>query len=144
MTIHYRISSEHRCIVYRLGDRLHPDMCLEASRLITSDPAFSPDYNFITDLRSVITFDADYKRLSHLATRLKPFYDAMPAEVVYVTLSERDVQFGMSRMFQQIVENSVAFQFHLSRDLPDAALALGLEPQTLQRLLDEARNTPSS
>lgn len=142
MTVHYSISGEDHCIAYRVGARFHPDNCLEALRAISSDGAYQPSYNFLCDFRATSIFDADYQRLTHLATRLIPIYANIPSSVTFVILTDRDIQYGMARMFQQILENSVAFEFHLSRDLADAAQALGLSTAKLQSRLDAAGRPP--
>ncbi|WP_425098206.1 hypothetical protein [Tropicibacter sp. S64] len=104
-----------------------------------ADEAFSPDFDFVTDLRDVRFFDADYRGIAHLASRLRDVHAEMPETVRYVVLCERDVQFGMARMYQQIVENNVAFSLHLTRTVRAAAEVLGLPEDRLKDMLDAVR-----
>ncbi|MFW2545169.1 hypothetical protein ACN2XU_21280 [Primorskyibacter sp. 2E107] len=136
MAFQLRIVPEQRCIVYRIGADYRTDDCLAAWKSMGDQPGYAPDFNIVTDLRDVRSFEADYQQLTQLAPNLAHVHKQMPASVNHVILTERDVQFGVARMYQQVVENTVKFNVYATRELCCAATIVSVPEDTLSAILD--------
>ncbi|WGW03021.1 hypothetical protein [Tropicibacter oceani] len=138
MAFDYQIFPDERCIAFRMHGVYSIEDCRTATRSAMADPAFSPDFAQITDLTGITRFDADYAQVSTLASFIADSAVDIEPGTLFVILATRDINYGMARMFQQLIEGRTPFSVSLVRSRTEAARVLALSTQTVDRMLADA------
>jgi len=97
MPAEYHIDKELNTLFSKAGGTLSDSDLLEHQRLITNDPAFTPNLNQLFDLRAVTGFALTSEGIRLLASR-DPF--GVGAKRAFIVNPGAKAVFGMLRMFQ--------------------------------------------
>jgi hypothetical protein len=94
---------------------------------------FSPDRPFLWDLRDVDELDVDFGRMfaavQGMTAALRRFERDTPA----VILVKDEMQYGMARMLEQIVDSASRIRISVVGSADEACAVLGLIPGDLDR-----------
>jgi hypothetical protein len=129
------------CAPYRLvistcyGELTAPEL-KSATVDLRRHPEFHPGFRQLIDLSHVVKLNLDFRDLYQLKHSDDPFSN----EGKRAVFAPNDVSFGMSRMYQLILN---AAHFEVFRSLADALAWLELDPATLEEVLRNPTQDPS-
>lgn len=122
MPVTYTIDAARRFVLIVVTGAVTVDELAAAQRAVSADPAFSPDFSGLPDLRSaepLPAMGADIQRLAH-ATPFGP-------ESKRGVLAASDVNFGLARMLE-VYAGKRHKDVQVFRDAEAAYAWLGISP----------------
>ena len=133
----YDIRTRDRLILNRhIGD-LHTQEVMDLSARLRTDPLFDPYFPIIQDFRAVVTDNIDFAGMISITSDIKRFRTATTPPLRMGLLAPSDVSYGMSRMFQTLMQNVPNASIVVERKCTDLVAAMGLPPVTAQILNPE-------
>jgi 2-hydroxy-3-keto-5-methylthiopentenyl-1-phosphate phosphatase len=98
-------------------------------------PQLSPDMKMFADARGVTEVTADFLSMLSATYSVKRDLDRLSRESRCVMLVASEMNFGIARMFQQVVGSVSWVNIHIVSELAVAETRLGLAPGVLAPLL---------
>ncbi len=120
----FEIDIERRIVLFRATGRFSSDELLGCLQEVIADPSFERDFDHLVDLREVTHFGAtssDMRKRTAADRELEPEIDSSRIAIV----SADDVVFGMSRMYEQLMEDAPPV-VRTFRSIGEAATWLGV------------------
>ncbi|MFZ7089822.1 hypothetical protein [Primorskyibacter sp. 2E233] len=135
MPVCYQIYSAQQCIVFRKYGTYTTQDCRTSTKSALAEPNYLPQMAQIYDLSDVTDFDANFAQISSLVTFLGEISSQVDQNTPLVIIAPKDIQFGMARMFQQLMDGRTPFDVHLVRNWAEAAKIVDLPPERFQEML---------
>jgi len=130
------VCAPHRLVISTCYGELTLQELKSAGANLRSHADFHPDFRQLIDLSHVVKVDLHFRDLYQLKHADDPFSN----EGKRAVFAPNDVSFGMSRMYQLILNTA---HFEVFRSLADALAWLELDPATLEDVLQNPAEDPA-
>lgn len=117
MPIQYRVEPERDLIRVVMKGAVGEESFEQYKRQIVGDPAFSPEFARLYDLREVTSAPTTAQVRSLVDTIVRR---ALPTSAKRAIVVSSDVSYGMFRMLGSLLEGQTREQFHVFRAMDDA------------------------
>lgn len=129
MPFHYTVHPERRLAYFRMTGDVALQECIDTFVGYVDHPQFDPACVMLTDTRNLVHVEADFRRILWAVDRTRKLFHRFPKGTLCVIHAPRDVNFGLARILQQVLEPFSPFRFEIERD-QSTALALAGQAET--------------
>ena len=130
----YDIRTRDRLIVNTVSGELHTQDVMDLSARLRADPLFDPYFPIIQDFRKVEKDNIDFAGMISITSDIKRVRTATSPPLRMGLLAPSDVSYGMSRMFQTLMQNTPNASIVVERNCDDLIAAMGLPTLTAKIL----------
>jgi hypothetical protein len=130
------VCAPYRLVISTYYGELTVQELKSAGASLRSHPEFRPGFRQLIDLSHVVKLDLHFRDLYQLKHADDPFSN----EGKRAVFAPNDLSFGMSRMYQLILNTA---NFEVFRSLADALAWLELDPATLEDVLQNPTEDPA-
>ncbi|KPP83735.1 MAG: hypothetical protein HLUCCA08_08010 [Rhodobacteraceae bacterium HLUCCA08] len=120
-----RIDTASACVLCRFFGAVSTTEFTRAFTNYTEHPGFRPDAAILTDGRQAGALPISYREVAAQVARTMPALSRLSPEARIILLAERDDQFGMARMLQQVLHAVTSVAVIVTRSEPDALTRAG-------------------
>lgn len=135
MTISYDVFADLNVVKFTYVDDVTENDTAESYLRYLADKEFMPSGHILIDQGHCSFSDADFQSMSRVAARLRPLQRArMPGSRTAI-FAPRDVQFGISRLFQTVSASTTDRLLEVFRTREESVAFLDLNPRDSEVML---------
>ncbi|MGP6085993.1 hypothetical protein [Antarctobacter jejuensis] len=143
MPIDFQIFPERGIVFFRMVGTVDTTNSVDAFLAYTDHPDFDPSFVFLTDTTHLSHMKSDFVRIVGAVQRTMRLFSRFKKGSLCIIHAPGDVNFGMARILQQVLEPVSSFQVKVTRSDKDA-LTLAGQPELSFPELERALGLPAT